>query len=478
MGKTVLYFKIFIIVLIEKLWYIMFVQSERTKGDNKQMRKTRRELEITLNSILEAKNTDKDFLNGFIGQLEGKFSRGKSVRVFDKSIQLTILTIEELCLITQALFKLTNMEEINPDGWFIKSEITSASLIAIGDTSEEEVMIELENFIRKGKRDEWLGYLSYREVYELYEKGYLTYNQETQRKATVIERDGGKYILPTIFKKSVFSIAKNMIDGKFHTNTITLNITKNLKESVIYDDDTRTLAIPIEKKTEIAIVDGAHRILGIVKAVSTKPDLDGYIAVNVKNLSVEEAQEFIYQEALTNRQNLKDLKKSDKRDDYMEMAKLIARMRDKQTNILFNKIGFIEMDEKMNDCFVTGERFSMALKDNFKDLCEDGSVEPINVASYVVDFFNHIAELYPYEFQGDFEVLKKRTISTCSNFYVGMMVLARRFFGHDDWKEELEEILEDMTWDIRDKTWKQYGVSVDTLSIKTKKKIYEYFSAL
>ena len=45
-------------------------------------------------------------------------------------------------------------------------------------------------------------------------------------------------------------------------------------------------------------------------------------------------------------------------------------------------------------------------------------------------------------------------------------------------KEELEYALEDMSWDIKDKEWKENGVTLDSLNINTKRKLYEYFKSL
>ena len=442
------------------------------------MRKSRRELEITINSILENNNKNKDMLESFILNLKNKFYRGRVVRIFDKSLQITLLSNEELYLVTQALHNITGDKNINPDKWFLESEAKDASKIMLMNGEEDiEPVVEFVDFIKKKGQDEWIGYVPYKRIQDWYEKGLLTYNQDTQRKATIVERGGSKYVLPTIFKSSVTNIAKKMVEGKFYTNQVTLNVTKNFREELFYNESEKILRVPINENTELAIADGAHRILGIVKALNIQPDLDNEIAVSVRNLTVDEAQEFIYQEALMNKQDLTTLRKSSVRDSYMEMAKAVARMGDKRSNILFNRIGFL--DGKMNECLVTGEKFSMGLKDNFKDLYEKGDgKELINIVKYVVEFFTYIAELCPYEYDGDYEMLKKRSISTCSNFYVGMLAYARKLYGESDWKDKLEAVIEEMSWDIRDKSWKECGVTVDNMNVKTKKKLYDYFSFL
>lgn len=442
------------------------------------MRKSRRELEITINSILENNNKNKDMLESFILNLKNRFYRGRVVRIFDKSIQITLLSNEELYLVTQALFNITGDKNINPEKWFLESEIRDASSIRLMNGEEDiEPVVEFINFVKKNGQDEWIGYVPYKYIQSLYEKGLLTYNQDTQRKATIIERGGNKYILPTIFKSSVTKIAHKMVEGKFYTNAVTLNVTKNFKEELFYNESEGILRVPINENTELAIVDGAHRILGIVKALNIQPDLENEIAVNVKNLTIDEAQEFIYQEALMNKQDLTSLRKSSVRDSYMEMAKTVARMGDRRSNILFNRIGFL--DGKMNECLVTGEKFSMGLKDNFKDLCEQADTEQLmNIVKYVAEFFRYIAELCPQEYNGDYEELKRRSISTCSNFYVGMLAYARKLYDNKEWKEELEAVIEEMSWDIKDKSWKEYGVTVDKLNVKTKKRLYDYFNSL
>lgn len=440
------------------------------------MKKSRRELEITLGEILDKNNKNKDVLDNFIFKLTSRFYRGRVVRIFDKSIQLTLLSNEELFLVTQALYDITQEKNIEPSRWFLESERNDALKISITEEDTDEI-VEFVNFSKKSGQDEWVGYVSYKTIQSLYERGKLTYNQETQRKATVVERGGSKYIMPTIHKSSVTRIAKKMIDGKFHTNAITLNVTKTLSEELFYDERENILRVPVSRTTELAIIDGAHRILAMVKALNIEPNLNNEIVVIIKNLTVEEAQEFIIQEALTNKQDLSHLRKSNTRDTYLEMTKTIARMGDKNTNVLFNRIGFL--DGKMDNCLVTGDKFSMGIKDNFKDICEqDNGANLMNVAKYLVEFFNYIAELAPYEYEGEYELLKKRSVSTCSNFYLGMLSCARILHNNNDWKNQLEEIIENISWDIKDKVWKDCGVTVENMSTKSKRKLYDYFNSL
>lgn len=439
------------------------------------MKKRRRTLEILLSDILQENNKNEDFLKSFLNSLEGKIYRGRATRIFDTSLQLSLLSDEELCLICRILYKLTRNTNIIPETFFLDREIRASEKVESIDIDQNALPnVEFKNFLHKEGEEEWLGYVSYKQIKDWFERGYLTYNLQTQRKSTILERQGTRYVLPTIHRKSLNNIAKQMVLGKFYTNAITLNITKNLKEDVIWDEENSTLIVPISPTTELAIIDGCHRILGMVKALGEK-DIDNEICVIVKNLTVDEAQEFIYQEAQINKQNISALKNSSVRDPFMEMTKTIARMGSPKNNILYGKIGFLEGN--MKEAYCIGERFATGLRDNFSDLYYEKDLG-VEIAKYIVDFFNLMGKLCPDEFLGDVEELKHKYVTVYSNLYVGLLAYARKIYGELDWDERLKDMLEIMDWRVENPEWRSLGITLERLTVKTKEKIYSYFKNL
>lgn len=233
---------------------------------------------------------------------------GMVIRIVDGDYEISQLQNGQLYLIAKA-FKEYDPIKFNYDleKYFDEKDRDSA----YGKTHEMSKILQIK-CLEKGTEDkpEWIGVLSYQEIYEIYSNGLLRYNMNTQRVPNVYIQNGTQYLVADIDGYAVKSIAKAIDEERFETNTITLNILKT-EESIKLPYKDFVLEIDTEKNN-IDIIDGVHRILGICDAVSkrnkeiengenVKP-LEGIMSVCIKNLSEEEAQNFIYQESLANLQ--------------------------------------------------------------------------------------------------------------------------------------------------------------------------------
>lgn len=201
--------------------------------------------------------------------------------------------------------------DINLESFFTQEEINLAQQLKTVTDNSNILKIKA---LQKGVagNPEWIGIMTFEEITNASKKGLMKYNLSTQRLADLIISDGKAIYIPDINESTVESIANSILKKKFISNTITLNILKTEDQSYINETEDDGFLTIDTSKDELDIIDGMHRIKGIVKAWQTREkqimdgietnQISGTMAVCVKNISEEEARSFIYQESLANKQ--------------------------------------------------------------------------------------------------------------------------------------------------------------------------------
>lgn len=252
-------------------------------------------------------------------QLKDKISMGKIKQAITQPSSLTTLDTSELYLVASRfknyceLNSASELFNINLEQYFDPEEREWANYKLLSDDDNKELKIKA---MQKGTaiKPEWIGIMTYEEIVSASKRGLLKYNMSTQRIANVFIKDGITNFIPDISEETVDKIAQSILKGSFEPNTITLNILRDVDDEPYFNESEKDNVLSINTdENEVDIIDGMHRIKGIVKAWMIREkeieykehdtQISGTMAVCVKNITEEQAKTFIHQESLANRQS-------------------------------------------------------------------------------------------------------------------------------------------------------------------------------
>lgn len=426
---------------------------------------------------LTQKNHDREFYNEYIKQLEGKILTNKLYSVFDLHYPIDKLDVEDLYHITNFLFKTEESkivkEKLNPTKWFSENEIRFAQARIIDSTTNKQRSVLKIDKVLTGDGTEWMTVMSYQKLAELYDTALLVYNFDTQRDPVIRYKDGTELKSPQLYMDSVNEIYQEMIDGSFESNTLTFNIRKTGDERINWNPETGVFLFEKAEGSELAIIDGFHRLSAILKAVFENPNIKGWMTVNIKNLTIPEAQHFIYQEQKRNEISEETLKVFDKADKYMQYTKLINEYREFD-NELYNKMT-ANKEEVGITKYLLFSKFSEPLEEYFKDLLEqcEFARDRNRIFDYIVDFFNEVIGLQMQRYK-DLAFIKKNTILLDNNMWDVYLMIARELYQDRDWKRKIEAIMQ-QNWNRNNPKWRDLGIIFTNFNKNLKSKAYTYF---
>lgn len=257
-----------------------------------------------------------------------------------------------------------------------------------------------------GTHNEWIGVMSYNDIAELISSDMVRYNMSTQRLPKVFIKDGQSIFLADINMKSVEEIKQAILDETFISNTITLNILSSGEDEFVNQSKDENILIIDTEKYNVDVIDGMHRILGISKAVIERnkqisqgladTELHGTMTVSVKNLTEDEAKNFIYQESLANAQT------NETKSLYnpnSNIRKLIYNLNTSGGSLKQNKLygRFISgQNEQVDDTKISisvliGLIDRFGLMNKFDEMTEK-TIDLIKFSNSVIEYMNAIIE--------------------------------------------------------------------------------------
>lgn len=199
------------------------------------------------------------------------------------------------------------------------------------DISSTEVYPVIINNVMQINEDQWQCVMSVKKIKELYLNQLISYNFNTQRDLTKVVREGKTLYKITVFQKKIKQISEQLLNGQFIPNYLTLNISLDNPENKV---DIRTNEIVLESGN-FDILDGYHRLRGIMKALEVNPDLEINFSVLITMFSEEKAMKFVIQE--DKQTPMKPL--SSKAAEASNFTKMIVdRLNQSSKNIYFNQI--------------------------------------------------------------------------------------------------------------------------------------------
>ena len=439
------------------------------------MKKDRQILEDILNLVIEDYANDNQVQEQVIGKLlERGIPRGRTTGIFTKAIPLVYVEEIELCLFTKYLYGYTHRTEINPDEFFTEIELSSSESYQKLE-KEKAKYILLHNVDQIGD-NQWLCTMeTYQNIGIYMGNGLLTYNPNTQRQ--LLKRRSGSRIVESINidSEKVLEIAKSMLDGSFSTNAIILNIRKiNGNEKFKYDDKTRTLLIEPDNITTFCdILDGAHRVGGMVRAVESKPDIDRVTSIFIHHVTEERANQIIRQESLSTPVDTEWVDFKNTANPNMEVAKAInSRQR---ANEMFNRLALNEKELIVENKLMTFDTLSKTIEFLY-NLEKEPVIRTSQVEDEIVEIFNNIIGLNYSKFKSELSNTRETTYMAHENMFMGYIILSsllKEKYGAE-WKSELTNVLKSLDFDKSNKTWRKIGIE-NNVNRSTFNKISDYF---
>lgn len=429
------------------------------------MKKDRDVLEQVLNNLFDEYNRNTDVTTTVKKKLvEHGINIGTATGILNTSIPISTQSLAVLCLISIALYETTEEPKINPEIYFTPDEIKTAQSLKREIVNIKDY-IEIEN-IKQVSDDQWITTMTYKQVADLYASGKVRYNKETQRN-TIFKEYGDKIIESiNINKTSVKEIKELMLKGLFIPNIITFNILATGKEKFEVSGKNDSIRI----YDNLDIIDGFHRSLGLIETVAENPEIEGTIEVRITNFNIDKCHRFIVQEDKKNKIDKKYIQTINVEELENKVVKLLNERSDSElmgkitTNIIFYR----------NQGYVLGNVLADAIRHNF----EIKSMRDVNnVADFLIKGFTEIVGKFIDDFK-NLEVSRKNNVKTLSSTFIGYVTLLAELQENENWKSELEQILNKIDFSNSNPIWEQLDIYNSSPTKSSFKKIIKYFKKL
>ncbi|WP_168122021.1 DNA sulfur modification protein DndB [Paenibacillus sp. HB172176] len=323
---------------------------------------------------------------------------------------------EELVAIINAVFIVSKNEKISPHHFFSEREIKRA-LKYKAELGTLNYPYTIEGVLRSS-HNEFLTLISYQELVKMWNSGLLSYNYETQRAAKKKRTANGQIKkTPTIITKSVKNIAKLMLEGKFLKSTLTFNILADGTDDFEYDEGD----LIVNEGTKVNLIDGAHRILGTVVALETKPDLEGSFEVSIRNYTLDQARYLIGLLNTVNRFD-KTLVKFNTDDSYGGLiVKDLIRIPELRDRVETDKTTVSKALNMLTNYAILVDSVNLTFD-------PQSAKEQYQIADFLKKFYAILISSYPEDFKTDMKKRRSQSWFNHHNMHVGFIVIAKKIY--------------------------------------------------
>ena len=440
------------------------------------MLQRREELESKLDSVISFYNQRKRVSN-FVREAfkQHGIQGGDFQEIWSKNKSLDQIELPILYLFTKYIYEQTNDSNIDIKDYFTELEIKDGNNYYKELKSEELTYpIVFQNVLRC-RDDQFIMYLSIQKIKALLDNQIITYNFDTQRQAKHIFDSSGELIsVASINRESVKEITNNLLNKKFITNCITINLIQDGFDSLVYDPKKMELVI---NSGQINVIDGFHRCLSMLKAFGENPSLDYVSEVRFVNFDIQKCRDFILQE--------------DKRNK-IHSRYLSSLNNDKWGNKAITKLneGHSDLRNKITtDLFIfrSGKAYTMFdIMSNTIDLLWDfkSNMDVSNLTRWLSLFFDHIIGHMPEDFIEDVLGSREHSVITFPAMFVGYLALAKMLQDKENWKEVLFNLLDNADFGLSNPIWRKINIinsndkPVVALNKSGIKNIVSYFEQL
>ncbi|BDR74303.1 hypothetical protein K144316041_p21420 (plasmid) [Clostridium tetani] len=440
--------------------------------------KNRKELENKISALLKKYNGNENIYKSAKNDLKNKMTFNKFSDIFDGRLPTKFLNNIDLYLITNSLYKnlkkirLDNKEiikEINPLDYFTEIEINQGENTFIQEKNIKDYLT-IPN-VKQVADDIFIcSKASLQFIAKAFNDGFTLYNPDTQRGGEKKSVYGEEVVVPTVFDESIDGIAKELKRGTYIPTMITWNILKNGYEDFKYDPIKQEIIFKKNKLSQINIVDGQNRTLGVVKAMADNPNLEGFFYIQIHVFDVSKARKFIVQESKHHPVDLETIELF-KPNRFMDITKYLNEYGSEEINMMFNKIEKTEDEVIELKKYTIFEVLSSSIEDCFKDKLETPR-DNNKVKKYLVDFFNEFLGIN-YNYLQNVEKTRQESVILDINMFAGYIYIASKLYGIDNWKDKLEVMCLDINWG-KSTEWKDLRYWAE-LTFSTRERIYQYF---
>lgn len=440
--------------------------------------KNRKELENRVSALLKKYNGNEKIYKDIKNDLKNKIPFNKFSDIFDGRLPTKFLNNIDLYLITNSLYKnlkkirLDNKEiikEINPLNYFTEIEINQGENTFIQEKNIKDYLT-IPN-VKQVADDIFIcSKATLQFIAKAFNDGFTLYNPDTQRGGEKKSVYGEEVVVPTVFDESIDGIAKELKRGTYIPTMITWNILKNGYEDFKYDPIKQEIIFKKNKLSQINIVDGQNRTLGVVKAIADNPNLEGFFYIQIHVFDVSKARRFIVQESKHHPVDLETIELF-KPNKFMYITKYLNEYGSEEINMMFNKIEKTEDEVISLNKYTTFEVLSSSIEDCFKDKLKTPR-DNNKVKKYLADFFNEFLSI-SYKHLQNVEKTRQESVILDINIFAGYIYIASKLYEIDNWKDKLEAICLDINWG-KSTEWKDLRYWAE-LTFSTRERIYKYF---
>ena len=250
--------------------------------------------------------------------IEKGFNPKDIALLFDEKKYIEELDEMKTICISKAMYEYYSTESLNPSKYYAIPTLEMYKNYII--TSEEVNKIKSHNAIEI-RAEEYIGILTYKDIYDYMNASLICYTLNAQRQPTY-KRLGSKYIaVPTIDSKAVNDIARTVIKGDLQSTQIILSyIVDNTNIPKIKFTPRLDNIGDLTIEEVLSCVDGYHRLSGINLGVTrhlaeTGEFLEGYITCKILISDLAKARLNVtqsFKRATTSEQYLRSITDDDK----------------------------------------------------------------------------------------------------------------------------------------------------------------------
>lgn len=435
----------------------------------------REHAKILVQNQLKQINYKKDVIKEIICNLKNKVITNKLLDIVNSGEEtLIFLTDCDLYWILKELDKVNYKYSLDLPAIDLKKEFTLLEKSDFENVYINQVKVNLDTIVIHNVQQidpgkEYGAFkVSYKEIAEAWEQGVVTYNFTTQRESTIHTFNKSRSFVkkPTIYRKNVEAIKEKMREKTFKPNFIHWNILANGNEQFEFRPYSNNnflgdLIITKSENSYVNIIDGYHRSISIIELLSTDPDFDGYIGLKIWCMDVQEAMDFVAQEA-SGTPLTSEKKQISKEDVYNTIVTNINRKGNNKTNVLFNSIG--ELNEvKVGVKKVAAVTMAQSIGDWFLDV---KATDIARLSKYFVEFYNYLFSLLE---ELDYEVMYTNNMYTIYNY------IAYCLYKDSSWENRLENIIYNLSNRIiLSEVQKNLKIRVNDDKIKFRNKLYNF----
>jgi hypothetical protein len=416
--------------------------------------KSKYDLAVHLSDILHSLEPDKKRTEKLKNYLkEYKVSPGEVQKIINNSVEELQKVLDDnddnfLCLLTEALNVVTGDARVVTSHYFTPREIKEVRTTYERDIKEKLTFpLTLQNVIKVAD-DDYILTMKASEIKEW--SGLIQYNFKTQREPRLKTDQLSGEILPQpkTNPHSVREIVELIKKGKAIRSMLTFNARLDDGEELIYDQKNHTLTIV--EGTLLDILDGFHRLKGIIIALAEDPSIDMTFKINIVNFSIKQAQEFFAQLNTTNPISKSRMKEvSEKRlGDFI--AKQIQA--DSELGEYITKSDHLN---KSQNLLVTFNVLSDSIDEVF-----GVPDKPIayKVAKYLSEFFNTLMLNNSEAFMTNIAEVRRESVINANRMFYGYVSLAKKFYDEGIDLGHLQNVIESINFRRDNPLWSELGL--------------------